>query len=187
MKIPADKNALVPESEKLSKYKDLEIKVEKLWHKKTVTIHVVIEALGMIKKGTEKHLEKIPWSPKLAEMEKIALTGNAHILRKTLSMLKKIPNNTKQSTAEAMLNIYVLNKHRLITHHIYIYTIYTINFYLTHCYLQFLLFKCSTLFINIYFFYFLLILFLFFCGVPFFIPNVLVYLWYTSSVVPIAS
>ena len=60
VKIPADKNALVPESEKLSKYKDLEIKVEKLWHMKTVTIPVVIGALGMIKKGTEKHLEKIP-------------------------------------------------------------------------------------------------------------------------------
>ena len=93
VKIPADKNALVPESEKLSKYKDLEIKVEKLWHMKTVTIPVVIGALGMIKKGTEKHLEKIPWSPNLAEMEKIALTGTAHIRRKTLSMLKK---NTKQ-------------------------------------------------------------------------------------------
>ena len=154
VKIPADKNALVPESEKLSKYKDLEIKVEKLWHMKTVTIPAVIGALGMIKKGTEKHLEKIPWSPNLAEMEKIALTGTAHILRKTLSMLKKIPNNTKKATAEAMLNIYVLNKHRLITHHIYIYTISTINFYLTRCYLQFLLFKFSTLFINIYFFLF---------------------------------
>ena len=42
--------------------------------------------LGMIKKGTEKHLEKIPGSPNLAEMQKIALTGTTHILRKTLSM-----------------------------------------------------------------------------------------------------
>ena len=53
---------------------------------KTVTILVVIEALGMIKKGTEKHLEKKPGSPNLSEMQKIALTGTAHILRKTLSM-----------------------------------------------------------------------------------------------------
>ena len=53
---------------------------------KTVTIPVVIGALGMIKKGTEKHLEKIPGSPNLAEMQKIALKGTAHILRKTISM-----------------------------------------------------------------------------------------------------
>ena len=52
---------------------------------KTV-IPVVIGALGIIKKGTEKHLEKIPGSSNLAEMQKIAPTGTAHILRKTLSM-----------------------------------------------------------------------------------------------------
>ena len=51
-----------------------------------MTIPVVIGALDMIKKGTEKHLEKIPASPNLGEMQKIALTGTAHILRKTLSM-----------------------------------------------------------------------------------------------------
>ena len=90
MKIPADKNVSVAEFEKLSKYKDLEIEVEKLWHMKTVTIPVVIGALGMIKKDTEKHLEKIPESPNLGEMQKIALKSTAHILRKTLSMLKKI-------------------------------------------------------------------------------------------------
>ena len=53
---------------------------------KTVTIPGVVGALVMIKKGTEKHLEQIRGSPNLAEMQKIALTGTAHILRKTLSM-----------------------------------------------------------------------------------------------------
>ena len=70
MKIPANKNVSEAEFEKLSKYKDLEIEVEKLWHMKTVTIPVVIGALGMIKKGTEKHLEKIPGSLNLTEMQK---------------------------------------------------------------------------------------------------------------------
>ena len=40
----------------------------------------------MIKKGTKKRLEQIPGSPDIAEMQKVALTGTAHILRKTLSM-----------------------------------------------------------------------------------------------------
>ena len=86
VEIPADKNFSVAECENLSKNKDLEIEVEMLWHMKTVTIPVVIGALGMIKKGTEKHLEKIPGSPNLAEMQNIALKGTAHILRKTISM-----------------------------------------------------------------------------------------------------
>ena len=53
---------------------------------KTVTHSVVIGTLGMIKKGTEKNLEKIPGSPNLAKMQKIALIGTAYILRKTLFM-----------------------------------------------------------------------------------------------------
>ena len=86
MKIPADKDVSVAEFEKLSKYKDLEIEVEKLWHMKTVTIPFVIGDLGMIKKGTEKHLEKIPGSPNPGEVQKIAVTGTAHIVRKILSI-----------------------------------------------------------------------------------------------------
>ena len=80
VKIPADKNAWVAEIGKLSKCKDLKIDL------KTVTIPFVIGALDMIKKGTEKYLEKIPGSSNLAEMQKIAPTGPAHILRKTLSI-----------------------------------------------------------------------------------------------------
>ena len=76
----------VAEFEKLSKYNDLEIEVEKLWHMKTVTVSVVIGALGMIKKGTEKHLENMGGSPNFAEMQEITFTGTAHIIRKTLSM-----------------------------------------------------------------------------------------------------
>ena len=92
VKIPADKNVSVAKFAKLSKYKDLEIEVEKLWYIKTVTIPVVIGALGIIKKGTEKHLEKVPESPNLAEMQKLALTGTDP--KKYLIYVKK-SNNEK--------------------------------------------------------------------------------------------
>ena len=82
----ADKDVSVAEFEKLSKYQYLEIEVEKLWHMETVTITVVFRALYMIKKSSKKHLEKIPESQNLGEMQIKALTGTAHILRKTLSM-----------------------------------------------------------------------------------------------------
>ena len=45
---PADKDVSVSKFEKLSKYKYLKIKVEKLWHRETVTIPVVFEALWMV-------------------------------------------------------------------------------------------------------------------------------------------
>ena len=45
--------------EKLSKYKDLEIEVEKMWHLKTTTIPLVAGTLGLIKKGTNAFIEKI--------------------------------------------------------------------------------------------------------------------------------
>ena len=50
--VPADKNISLKEFQKLSKYKNLEIEVTKMWKLKTKTIPVVIEALGMVKKGT---------------------------------------------------------------------------------------------------------------------------------------
>ena len=63
MKIPADRSVSVAEFEELSKYKDLETKVEKPWQMKTV-----IGTLNMILKVAEEHLEQIPGSPNLAEM-----------------------------------------------------------------------------------------------------------------------
>ena len=60
MSIPSDRNVSAKVFEKLSKYKDLEIEVEKMWHLKTRTLPVVIGALGLIKKDTDKFLEQIP-------------------------------------------------------------------------------------------------------------------------------
>ena len=83
---PADKNISLKEFQKLSKYKDLETEVTKIWKLKTKTIPVVIGALGVIKKGTQNFIDQIPGKPSLQEMQKIVLTSTAHILRKVLSM-----------------------------------------------------------------------------------------------------
>ena len=83
---PANKNISLKEFQKLSKYKDLETEVTKMWKLKTKTIPVVISALGMIKKGTQNFMDQIPGKPSLQEMQKIVLTSTAHILRKVLSM-----------------------------------------------------------------------------------------------------
>ena len=86
MAVPSERNTSIKVVEKLSKYKDLEIEVTKMWGMKTQTVPVVIGALGLVKKGLEKHTNKIPGNINLTEIQKIALLGSAHILRRVLSI-----------------------------------------------------------------------------------------------------
>ena len=55
-----DINISAKEFKKLSKYKDLQIEVERMWQLKTSIIPIVADALGLVRKGTANHLEKIP-------------------------------------------------------------------------------------------------------------------------------
>lgn len=86
MSVPSDRNVAAKTFEKLSKYKDLEIEVEKMWHLKTCTIPVVVGALGLIKKGAKEFVSKIPGNPSLQEIQKIVLNSTAHVLRRALTI-----------------------------------------------------------------------------------------------------
>ena len=79
-------NISAKEFEKLSKYKDLEIEITKMWKMKTKTIPVIVGALGMIKKGTQKYVNESPGNLSLTEIPKIVLNSTTHILRRTLSL-----------------------------------------------------------------------------------------------------
>ena len=57
-----------------------------MWQMKTEIIPVVIGALGVIKKGSEKFIRQIPGNINLQEIQKTTLLGTAHILRKVLSI-----------------------------------------------------------------------------------------------------
>ena len=85
MAVPSDRNASVKVTEKLSKYKDLEIETSRMWGMRTETIPVIIGALGAIKKGLETYLGRIPGQISISELQKITLLGTAHILRRVLS------------------------------------------------------------------------------------------------------
>ena len=60
MTIPSDRNVSIKEVEKLSKYKDLEFEVSKMWKMKTTKRPVVTGVLGVIRKGMRLQVEKIP-------------------------------------------------------------------------------------------------------------------------------
>ena len=86
MRVPSHSNISAKEFEKLSKYKDLDIEIAKMWKMKTKTIPVIVWALGMIKKGTQKYVNENPGNLSLAEIQKVVLNSTAHILRITLSI-----------------------------------------------------------------------------------------------------
>ena len=87
MAVPSDRNASVKVTEKLSKYKDLEIETSRMWGMRTETIPVIIGALGAIKKGLETYLGRILGQISISELQKITLLGTAHI------KLRRVPSN----------------------------------------------------------------------------------------------
>ena len=70
--------------EKLTEYKDLEIEIYKTWEMKTTTVSVIIGAFGLVKKGRENYIDKIPGNIRIIELQKTVLLGTVHILRRTL-------------------------------------------------------------------------------------------------------
>ena len=86
MAVPSNRNTSVKVAEKLSKYKDLEIEIARMWGRKTQIVPVVVGALGVIKKDIDEQICKIPGKINVTELQKIALLGSAHILRKVLSI-----------------------------------------------------------------------------------------------------
>ena len=86
MTIPLDSNTSVKTTEKLDKYKDLEIEVERMWGLKTTTVPVVMGALVNIKKDMENYTNKIPDNINIHELQKITLLSTAHLLRRVLSI-----------------------------------------------------------------------------------------------------
>ena len=77
MSIPTERNTSLKTAEKLSKHKDLEIELEKTWGLKT-TVPVIIGALGVVKKGIESYIGKIPGNIRIAELQKTVFLGTAH-------------------------------------------------------------------------------------------------------------
>ncbi|MEO1764700.1 MAG: reverse transcriptase domain-containing protein [Cyanobacteria bacterium J06629_18] len=84
--VPSDVNISSKTTEKIRKYKDLEIEITKMWSMRTEIVPVIVGALGVIKKGSEEYLKKIPGKISQKQLQKIALLGSAHILRKILSI-----------------------------------------------------------------------------------------------------
>jgi len=82
--IPDDFNINTKETEKLSKYKDLEIEVSRMWKVRTKTVPIINGASDTIKKGLDQKLQLLLSHPLATELQKITLMCTAHIICKML-------------------------------------------------------------------------------------------------------
>jgi hypothetical protein len=72
------------EAEKILKYKDLITEIQRMWNVKTKLAPVIIGATGTISKSFRKYLSSITGKHDIKELQKTAILGTAHILRKVL-------------------------------------------------------------------------------------------------------
>ena len=82
--ISGDRNVIRKEAEKVLKYKDLTMEIQRMWNVKTKLIPVIIGATGTISNPFRKYVSNIPGKHEVREPQKTAIVGTAHILRKVL-------------------------------------------------------------------------------------------------------
>ena len=84
--IPSDYNIQKKATEKMSKYVDLQIECQRMWNKKVQVIPIIIGATGIVEKGIQSYLQRIPGKHNLYNLQRSAILGTAHLLRKVLSI-----------------------------------------------------------------------------------------------------
>jgi hypothetical protein len=83
--ISGTRNVIKKEAKKILKYKDLAIEIQRMWNVKTKVIPVKIGATGTISKSFRKYVSNIPGNHEVKEVQKTAILGTAHLLRKVLT------------------------------------------------------------------------------------------------------
>jgi len=68
--ISRDINVIKKEAEKILKYKDLTIEIQRMWNVKTKVIPGIIGATGTIPKSFRKYVSNIPGKHEIKELQK---------------------------------------------------------------------------------------------------------------------
>lgn len=83
--IPSDNNIIRKEAEKRLKYRGLAIELQRMWKTKVTIIPIVIGSTGFVSKEYCQLVKKIPGKHTPEDLQKTAVLGTAHILRKVLA------------------------------------------------------------------------------------------------------
>jgi hypothetical protein len=82
--IPVDRNVTQKEAEKKLKYKSLCTEIQQMWNMKCMIIPMVSGATRIVTRGLRKHLEAIAGKHSIDLLQKTAVLGTSHIVRKVL-------------------------------------------------------------------------------------------------------
>jgi hypothetical protein len=83
--ISGDRNVIKKEAEKILKYKDHKIEIQRMWNVKIKLIPVIIGATGTISKSFRMYVSNIPGNHEVSELQKTAILGIALMFRKVLT------------------------------------------------------------------------------------------------------
>ena len=72
------------EAEKKLKYKSLCTEIQRMWNLKCTIVPVIIGATGIVTRSLKKNLETIPGKHSIDSLQKTAILGTSHIIRKVL-------------------------------------------------------------------------------------------------------
>ena len=82
--IPADRNVVQQEAQKKLKYKSLCIETQRMWNLKCTIMPVIIGTTGIVTRSLKKNLEAAPVERSIDSLQKTAILGTSHIIRKVL-------------------------------------------------------------------------------------------------------
>ena len=77
-------NAVQKEAEKKLKYKGLCIEIQRMWDLKCTIVPVIIGATGIVTRSLKKNLETVPGKHSIDSLQKSAILGTSHVIRKVL-------------------------------------------------------------------------------------------------------
>ena len=72
------------EAEKKLKYKNSCIEIQRMWNLKCTIIPVIIGATGIVTRSLRKNLETVTGRHSIDSLQKTAILGTSHIIRKVL-------------------------------------------------------------------------------------------------------
>ena len=82
--ILADRNVVQKEAEKKLKYESLCIEIQRMWNLKCTIIPAIIGATGIVTRSLRKNLEAVPGKHSIDSLQKTAILGTSHTIRKVL-------------------------------------------------------------------------------------------------------
>jgi len=82
--IPPDRNVVQKEAEKKLKYKSLCIEIPRMWNLKCTIVPVMTGPIVIVRRSLRKNLEAVPGKHSIGSLQRTAILGTSHIIRKVL-------------------------------------------------------------------------------------------------------